>query len=162
MTGRLSHVKLDRAPGRAAHALLTGVVLVACSSVAGRPATTPGFVGYRWAVGSIGHDGKTTPVPRAYRVFVQFGPDGQFGAHDPVNYHGGNYRVTPGGFTTSGHYVTLVGYAGDDPVILLAQSAISAFDNEVPALAKVSGSTLTVMVGGYVLTAQRDGRPTNL
>lgn len=69
--------------------------------------------------------------------------------------------MTPGGFTTSGLFQTAVGYAGRDPVVLLSASAISAFDNEARALANVSGSTLTVAVGSYMLMAQRDGRQAN-
>ena len=48
------------------------------------------------------YDGKTTRVPGKYSVLLQFTPDGQFGANEPVNYHSGGYRVTPGGSTTSG------------------------------------------------------------
>lgn len=154
-----------RAPRRAALAGVTGVllaaVLVACSSPAGQPATTAGFAGYKWAVESIGHDGKTTPVPGKYSVYLQFTPDGHFGANEPVNYHSGSYRVTPGGFTTSGLGQTLAGYAGHDPVVLLSVSAISAFGNQVRALANVSGSTMTVTVGSYTLIAQQDGRQAN-
>ena len=111
---------------------------------------------------SISHDGKTTSVPGTYRVLLLFTPDGHFGANEPINYHGGSYRVTPGGFTTGGMYSTLVSYVGDDPVVLLSVSAIQAFRNEVPALATVSGSTLTITVGGYTLMARRHGRQANL
>ena len=158
-------MRLNRAPRRAALAGVTGVLLAAvpaaCSSPAGQPAAAAGFAGYKWAVVSISHDGKTTPVPGKYRVYLQFAPDGHFGANDTVNYHSGRYRVTQGGFTTSGLSQTLVGYAGRDPVVLLSVSAISAFGSHVRALAGVSGSTLTVTVGSYTLTAQQDGRQAN-
>jgi hypothetical protein len=141
--------------------VLLAAVLGACSSPAGRAATTTGFAGYKWAVVSISHDGKTTPIPGKYSVYLQFTPDGHFGANEPVNYHSGGYRVTPGGFTTSGLLSTAAGYAGRDPVVLLSVSAISALSIEVPALANVSGSVLTVTAGSYTLVADRDGRQAN-
>jgi len=52
----------------------------------------------------------------------------------------------------------LAGYAGHDPVLLLAVSAISAFDNEAPVLCSVSGNALTVTAGSYTLVAEKDGR----
>ena len=119
--------------------------------------TAAGFAGYKWAVESISHDGKTTPVP-GNSVYLQFTPDGHFGANEPVNYHSGSYRATQGGFTTSGLVQTGAGYSGHDAVVLLSVSAISAFSNQVRALANVSGSTLTVTVASYTLIAQQDGR----
>jgi heat shock protein HslJ len=112
---------------------------------------------------SISHDGATTPVPAAtkYAIYLQFTPDGHFGANDPVNYHSGSYQVTRGGFTTGSLMNTAMGYIGHDPVILLSMSAISAFDGAVHVKADVSGNTLTVTVGGYTLMAQRDGRQAN-
>lgn len=158
-------MKPGSAPRRAALAGVTGILLAAalaaCSSAAGQSATAPRFAGYKWAVESISHDGKTTPVPRKYTVYLQFTPDGHFGANEPVNYHSGTYRVTPGGFTTSGLVQTAVGYSGHDPVVLLSVSAISAFGNQVRALASVSGRTMTVTAGSYTLIAQQDGRQAN-
>jgi META domain len=158
-------MRLNHAPR---HAVLAGMavvllaaVLMACSSPVDQPTTAAGFAGYKWAVESISHDGKTTPVPEKYSVYLQFTPDGHFGANEPVNYHSGRYRVTQGGFTTNGLAQTLAAYAGRDPVVLLSVSAMSAFNNQVHALANVSGSTLTVTVGSYKLTAQRDGGQAN-
>jgi hypothetical protein len=54
-----------------------------------------------------------------------------------------------------------MGYTGKDPVVLLAVSAISAFDNGVRATAALNGDQLTVTVGGYTLIARRDGRQAN-
>ncbi len=144
--------------------------LAACGSPAARPAPTAsasppaaaaGFAGYKWTVTAIARDGKTTPVPATYPVYLEFTPKGQFGASEPVNFHGGTYTVSPGGFTTSDLYSTLVGYAGKDPVTLLAVDAISAFGKGVTARTKVSGDTLTVTVKGYTLTARRDGAEAN-
>ncbi|GIM89841.1 META domain-containing protein [Paractinoplanes toevensis] len=155
-------MSLDRVARRTLLVIVTGVllagVLVASSAPAGRAATAAGFDGYKWTVVSISHDGKTTTVPGKYSVFLQFTPDGHFGANEPVNYHSGGYRVTPDGFTTSGLASTLAGYAGHDRVVLLAVSAISAFDNEAPVPASVSGNSLTVTAGSYTLVAERDGR----
>ena len=116
---------------------------------------------YKWAVVSISHVGKTTPVPGNYSVFLQFTPDGRFGANEPVNYHSGSYRVTPDGFTTSGLVSTAAGYVGHDPVVLLSVSAISAFGDEAGAQTDVSGSELTVTVGGYTLLTHKDGSQAN-
>jgi len=66
--------------------------------------------------------------------------------------------VTPDGFTTHGLSSTLAGYTGHDPVVLLAISAISAFKDEAPVLASVSGNALTVTTGSYTLVADKDGR----
>lgn len=161
MVGRLRVMSRNRATRRALLAVVVGVLLTACSSPAGPPAPTAGFAGYKWAVVSISHDGKTTPIPANYQVSLQFTPDGHFGANEPVNYHSGSYRVTPDGFTTSGLAVTAAGYTGLDPVVLLSVSAISAFSDDVPAQAGVNGSALTVVVGGYTLLARMDGKQPN-
>jgi len=47
-------------------------------------------------------------------------------------------------------------------VILLAISAISSFDNGAHASTTVRGDRMTVSVGGYRLSCQRDGQPTDL
>ena len=65
--------------------------------------------------------------------------------------------MTPGGFTTSVLGATLVGYQGHDPVILLSQRAISAFDNSAHAAARVTGNLFVVSVASYTLTCQRHG-----
>lgn len=151
-----------------AESLLRAVVMAALISVAvagcgaavtGSSQTPPaGFAGYRWQVVEIDHAGRQTPVPARYAVYLQFGLTGQFGAHEPVNYHGGSYHSTSDGFTTSGMSSTLVGYAGHDPVVLLSVSAISAFGDGVPATVRLAGDRLTVSVGDYLLRCQRDGR----
>ena len=155
-----------RCPARAAIAAALLIVALAGCGSASAPspsASAPGagFAGYKWAVVTISHHGTATPVAAKYAVYLQFTPDGHFGANEPVNYHSGRYKLTPGGFTTSDVAQTLVGYAGRDPVVLLSVSAISAVGSGAPALASVSGSTLTVTVGGYTLIAHRDGTQPN-
>ncbi|HEX6523947.1 MAG TPA: hypothetical protein VF070_28690 [Streptosporangiaceae bacterium] len=157
-------MRLYRVSRRAALAATTGIllaVILGCASPAGQSAAAGDFAGYKWSVVSISHDRKSTPVPGKYQVYLQFAPGGHFGANEPVNYHFGRYRVTPDGFTTTSLIVTLVGYVGRDPVVLLSVSAISAFDDGVRALADVRGDILTVSVGGYTLVAHRDGRQAN-
>jgi hypothetical protein len=158
-------MRMDQAFRRTVLAVTTVVVLAAataaCSSPAGPAATTTGFVGYKWAVASIAHDGRTIPVPARYSVYLQFTPDGHFGANEPVNHHSGTYRVTPEGFTVSDIATTLAGYAGRDPVVLLSRSAISAFTDDVRARANVNGGAMTVTAGSYTFTAERDGRQAN-
>ncbi|HLH84112.1 MAG TPA: metal ABC transporter permease [Trebonia sp.] len=121
------------------------------------PTAQAGFAGYEWSVVAIGHDGKRTPIPARYSVYLQFAPDGRFGANDPVNYHFGSYRRTGDGFTIGDIASSLVGYAGADPVTLLAIGAISAFGKGAHATATVAGDRLTVTAGGYTLTCRRDG-----
>ena len=143
--------------------LLVSLGAAGCgTTMAGGPANTAppaqtGFAGYKWQVVAIDRGGKETPIPARYPVYLQFAPDGQFGANEPVNYHFGNYRITPDGFTISNIGTTLAGYAGHDPVVMLAEGAITAFNSQVHATAGVTGNQLTVSVGGYTLTCQRDG-----
>jgi heat shock protein HslJ len=146
-----------------AAASLVSLAAAGCgTTMAGGPAKTAppaqtGFAGYKWQVVAIVHSGKDTPIPARYPVYLQFAPNGQFGANEPVNYHFGSYRITPDGFTISNVGMTLAGYAGHDPVVTLAEGAITAFNSQVHATAGVTGNQLTVSVGGYTLTCQRDG-----
>jgi len=121
----------------------------------------PGFTGYKWAVETISHDGTAAPVPAGYSVYLEFTPDGHFAAKEPVNFHSGRYTLAPGGFTTSGLGMTMKGYAGSDPIVLLAQKAIGAFHSHSRAHATVRGDTLTVTMNGYTLIAQRAGAQAN-
>jgi hypothetical protein len=116
------------------------------------------FAGHQWRVVAIEHEGENTPVPVRYHVFLQFAKNGDFGANDSVNFHSGTYRLVSGGFAISKLRRTLVGYAGEDPVILRAAAAISAFSRGVDAKAAVTGDRLEVTVGGYLLDCQRDGK----
>ena len=147
-----------------AAAAFVSVAVAACATTVSStapgsaPGAQDGFAGYKWQVVSIEHAGRETPIPARYGVYLQFTPDGQFGANEPVNYHGGTYRQTGGGFTTSPLNITAVGYAGHDPVVLVSIGAISAFDNGAHAMVRLTGDRLAVTVGGYLLTCQRDGR----
>jgi hypothetical protein len=150
-----------------AAAALASLAAAGCGTAAGAPPPGPGpaaraaFTGYKWTVTAIDKSGRKTTVPERYSVGLLFAPDGEFGASDSVNYHSGTYRQADGGFATSSLYTTAIGYAGKDPVVLLAVSAISAFDDGVRATATVNGDQLTVTIGGYTLVARRDGRQAN-
>ncbi len=164
MTGRFRSVTLA-----AAGMCLPLVALAACSSPhssAHSPdpaaAAHPGFAGYEWTVVAIARGGANTAIPARYSVDLIFAPGGQFIANDPVNTHSGTYEVTGGGFVTSNVAVSLAGYAGHDPIILLAQSAIGSFDTSARAAASVAGNQLTVVVRGYTLTCRRNGAQGNL
>jgi hypothetical protein len=118
------------------------------------------FVGSKWLVTSITSHGKQTPIPNrdlANQVYVLFTPNGQFAADDPINIHEGYYRLAGDGFTTNGLGVSAVGYAGNNPLTLLAINAISAFNNGVHATAAVTGNRLVISVGGFLLDCERDG-----
>jgi len=135
----------------------TSLAVAACSSAASAGPVSPGFTGYDWQVVAISHGGKVTSIPARWRVALQFSPGGQFGANDSVNFHSGTYRATRDGFTTSGMGATAAGYAGHDPAVLLAISAIGSFDNGVHATVKLTGDRLVVGVDSYTLTCQRRG-----
>jgi heat shock protein HslJ len=142
---------------------LAALAVAACgSTAAGGSSSRGGFAGYKWSVVAISHDGTETPVAAHYNVYLQFAPNGQYGANDPVNYHFGTYRQTGDGFRTSRVAVTAVGYAGNDPVITLAMTAISRLDNLADVPATVTGNQLDVVAGGYTLTCQRAGEQGNL
>lgn len=141
---------------------LVALAAVACGSSAGGSSMLAGFAGYKWSVVAIGHDGKETAIPAHYNVYLQFAPNGQYGANEPVNYHFGTYRPTGDGFTTSLVAVSAVGYAGNDPVILLSVDAIHSLDDVADASVEVTGDRLDVTAGGYTLTCQRAGEQGNL
>ena len=140
---------------------LMALAAAACGSTAGGSSMLAGFAGYKWSVVAIGHDGKQTSIPAHYNVYLQFAPNGQYGANDPVNSHFGTYRQTGDGFTTSLVAVSAVGYAGNDPVITLTIGAISRLDDVADASATVTGNRLDVVAGGYTLTCQRAGEQAN-
>lgn len=138
------------------------LIAAACgSTVAGVSSAPAGFAGYKWSVVAIGHGGRETAIPAHYDVYLQFAPNGQYGANDPVNYHFGAYRRTGDGFTTSGVAETAVGYAGNDPIIVLAAGAITRLDNVGDASVRLTGSHLDVTAGGYTLTCERAGVQAN-
>ena len=141
---------------------LMALAAAACGSTAGGSSMLAGFAGYKWSVVAIGHDSKETPVPARYNVYLQFAPNGQYGANDPINYHFGTYRQTGDGFTTSLVAVSAVGYAGNDPVITLAMDALSRLDDVADASVTVTGNRLDVVAGGYTFTCQRAGEQADL
>jgi hypothetical protein len=141
---------------------LVTLAVAACGAAGGGSSMLAGFAGYKWSVVAIGHDGKQTPIPARYNVYLQFAPNGQYGANDPVNYHFGTYRQTGDGFTTSLVAVSAVGYVGNDPVILLSVDAIHGLDDVADASVTVTGNRLDVVAGGYTLTCQRAGEQANL
>jgi hypothetical protein len=142
---------------------MASLALAACGSATSpQPRTSgssasAGFTGYDWRVIAIRHDGKVTSIPARFHVDLRFSRNGRFLADDPVNSHSGTFRITPGGFTTSVQGVSAVGYAGHDPVILLSQGAISAFDSGAHATGTVAGNQFVVSAASYTLTCQRHG-----
>ena len=141
---------------------LMALAAAACGGAAGGSSMLAGFAGYKWSVVAIGHDGTRTSIPAHYDVYLQFAPNGQYGANDPVNYHFATYRPTGDGFTTSLVAVSAVGYAGNDPVITLAMGAISRLDDVADASVTVTGNRLDVVAGGYTFTCQRVGEQAGL
>jgi hypothetical protein len=142
--------------------MAVAVVLMALMAAGcGVSANSAGFVGYKWRVTSITSHGKQTPLSGSERqvndVYVLFTRNGQFGANDAVNFHSATYHLVGDGFTTGEVATTLVGYGGDNQVILLAVDAISAFNGGVHAKATVTGNRLVISVGGFLLNCQRDG-----
>jgi hypothetical protein len=76
----------------------------------------------------------------------------------PVGGSSGTYDKTRDGFSTSDMSSTMAGYAGHDPVVLVAEGAIWSFGNGVHAKVRLTGDRLRVTVVGYLLICQRDGR----
>jgi hypothetical protein len=142
--------------------LQVSLALAACGSATSARSVSPGFTGYVWQVVAISHGGKVTSIPARLQVALRFSPGGQFGANDSINFHSGTYRVAGDGFTTSALSSTLVGYAGDDPAVLLAISAIGSFGNGVHATANLTAGRLMVGIGSYTLTCQRRGPQANV
>jgi heat shock protein HslJ len=142
---------------------VAALALSACGSATTPNPTTSSssasdaFAGYDWRVVAVSHAGELTSIPARLDVDLQFSRSGRFLANDAVNSHSGTFRVTPSGFATSVMAVTLVGYAGHDPVILLSENAMSAFDNGTQAAARVTGNRLVVSIASYTLTCQRHG-----
>jgi hypothetical protein len=69
---------------RLAAAALVTLAVAACGSTAGGSSMLTGFAGYKWSVVAISHDGRQTSIPAHYNVYLQFAPNGQYGANDPV------------------------------------------------------------------------------
>ena len=138
--------------------MLMSLAVAACGSATSAGPASPGFTGYRWQVVAISHGGKVTSIPARLQVALRFSPGGQFGASDSVNFHGGTYRTTGDGFTTSALVSTLVGYAGHDPAVLLAVNAIGSLGSGLRATVQLTAGRLVVGVGSYTLTCQRRGR----
>jgi hypothetical protein len=136
---------------------LASLALAACGSATSARPVSPGFAGYDWQVVAISHGGKVTTIPPRMQVALQFSPGGQFVADDSVNFHSGTYHTTSDSFTTSALTVSLTGYAGHDPAVLLAGAAISSFDVGARATVKFAGDRLVVGVGSYTLICQRRG-----
>ncbi|HEY2638837.1 MAG TPA: hypothetical protein VGI66_02990 [Streptosporangiaceae bacterium] len=134
---------------------LASLALAACGSATSSRPVSAGFSGYDWQVVAIGHHGKVTSIPARLQVALQFSPGGQFGANDSVNFHGGTYRSTSDGFTISALAGTLAGYAGYDPAVLLAISAIGSFGDGAHATVKLTADRLVVGIGSYTLTCRR-------
>ena len=141
---------------------LMSLALAACGPVTSARPVSPGFTGYAWQVIAISHGGKVTSIPARLQVALRFSPGGQFGANVSVNFHSGTYHTTSAGFTTSALSSTLIGYAGHDPAVLLAISAIGSFGNGVHASVKLTVGRLVVSVGSYTLTCQRRGPQANV
>jgi hypothetical protein len=136
---------------------LVPLAVAACGSAAPASSASPGFTGYDWQVVAIGHGGKVTPIPARLEVALQFSPGGQFVAFDSVSGHSGTYRATGDGFTTGVLATTANGYAGRDPAILLARTAMDSFGNPATYAVRLTGDRLVVDVGSYTLTCHRVG-----
>jgi hypothetical protein len=154
-----------------AGAILLALTVAGCAAASGatpdaktavQAAASGGFVGYKWEVTSITHDGQRTPIPASLPVYLLFTPNGTFGANDAINFASGTYHPTGTGFTTGTMGGTGVGYAGSDPTMLAAINAIGAFNAPgAAARAHVAGDQLSVSVGGYLLDCRRDGAQRN-
>lgn len=145
-----------QAPG-SAWIFLVLLALAACGSMAPASSASPGFTGYDWQVVAISHGGRVTHIPAHLEVALQFSRGGQFVASDGISGYSGTYRATRDGFTTGVLAVTANGYAGHDPAILLAMSAMGSFGNPATYAVRLTRDRLVVDVGSYILTCHRAG-----
>jgi len=177
---RLRHPELrTKRPSRLRRSIIvaTGLAVIAGILIAGgyvlsgrnTPATSTGaaYVGSRWELSSVQHDGKRSPVPASYGVDIAFAPGGTIVMSDSVNALSGHYTTAPGGFTTSDMATTLAGYVGTDPVRTQIIEAIDAITfpsatngtsaSSVTVDARVVADQLIITVAGYQLTLDRAG-----
>jgi hypothetical protein len=110
---------------------------------------------------SIRHDGKVTPIPARMMVSLQFSPGGRFLAYDGIHIYNGMYRAASDAFTTSLMSVSANGYAGNNPLRLLAINAIETLALKPGAYpVELTGDRLVAVLGSYTLTGHRAGPAT--
>lgn len=139
------------------------------------------FVGRRWLLSSVEHDGRTVSVSANLKATVDFGAlsptcpapvrgqscPGAIGINDTLNYLFGTYRLTADGLATSAMGSTGVGYDGRDPVRVEVIKAMNELgygrvesagsDGNERVRAAVTGGRLTLTVAGYVMVLSPQG-----
>jgi len=135
------------------------------------PATTGGnaepvpreaYVGPRWRLVAVSHQGDRRIVPLSVRAWIRFGPSDQLVMRDSINFSYGRFTSTPAGFRPTVTGRSLVGHIGTDPVRLAATHGMGAIlglgpgahlDGEVSI--RMSSGRLVLGVDGYELSFER-------
>jgi hypothetical protein len=103
----------------------------------------------RWHITSVTNDSErydVTTCPGLSRGFLSFHDDGLFAGNTTVNILSGRYEVVPSGFRVIDGSVTLRGYGGDDPAIIMAQQAMHNTATGADIAVRVTGDEMVVTV----------------
>lgn len=126
------------------------------------PVPREGYVGPRWRLVAMSHQGDRLTVPLSVRAWIRFGPSDQLVMHDSINASSGRFTSTLSGFRPTDMGTTLVGDAGADPVRLAVVRGMSAvlgpgpeahLEGEVSI--RMSAGRLVLSVDGYELSFER-------
>ena len=134
-----------------------------------KPDTPPArtYVGSRWELSSVLHNGTRLAVPATIKAAIEFTGSGKIRMNDSVNGLSGRYTRTATGFVTSRMGITFAVYSGADPTRRTVIAAIDAIafgpmtSGTSPATmatqADVVAGRLVLDVAGYQLTFTRAG-----
>ena len=136
-------------------------------SAAPSTSAAPIYVGTRWLLSAVTHDGQSVEVPASSGASVEFGSDGRVQLYDGINPASGRYTLTATGFTTQDVAVGGAGYAGTDPVTRLVIDATAALLTGAPdgasssagpqVAARMDGGLLILAANSYQLTFHAAG-----
>ena len=119
------------------------------------------YVGPRWQLVEVSHEGTRHTVPTEVGAWIRFDPSGRLQLNDGVNAASGGFTATPEGFRRTEMASTLVGYAGSDPVrlaVIDGMGAVLGFGPEAEddvVSARMSSERLVLGVDGYELSFER-------
>ena len=117
-----------------------------------------GIVGFRWRIAEVEHGAVSVTVPRTRGGYFAFSPQGDLVADDTVNNYAGRFASAVNGYRVTVMRVTLIGYAGHDPVTLAVIAGMQALTQAGAGIAVgLTGTRLDLSAGDYRITAVRAG-----
>lgn len=128
------------------------VVLAGCTA----PSAGPEYVGPRWTLAAVDHQGRHVAVPDG--GYAEFARDGRFTMGDTVHVSSGAYAATRAGLEISGAAISANGWVGTDPARRLAIEAVGAVlgsGGRSRVGAHVVDGDLVLTAGPYVLGFRR-------